>query len=135
MVTGSSQLCNYASILGILTLPITYVLIQLNFGLWAPIIAVTLGNIIFCSTILNGVVKKTSYRADFMGFYKMLLSALLAYLGSLLIIFPAQSWTQIVIATILVSSIFLLVAAIIKPFSEDERLRINQLIKRNLFIW
>ena len=135
VVTGNSHLCNYASLLGILTLPVTYGLIQLGFNLWAPIIATALGNLLFCSTIAKGVTKNTLYHADLLGYYKMLLAALLGYLASMLIIFPAQGWVSIIAIAILACCTFLLAAAIIKPFSETERLRINQLIKRNLFIW
>jgi hypothetical protein len=113
----------------------TYGLIHIGFGLWAPIIAIAVGNVIFCSTIIRGVTQKTLYRADYLGFYKMLLIALLSYLASLLIIYPASGWLWIIAVTLLASSVFLLTAAIIKPFSEAERLSINQLIKRNLFIW
>lgn len=135
VVTSNSHLCNYASILGIITLPVTYSLIQLGFDLWSPIIAITLGNILFCTTILRGVAKTTGYRADFLGFYKMLLSALLAYLGSIVLLVPTDTWLGLAVVVIIGSLAFLLTAAIIKPFSELERTRINQFIKRDLFIW
>lgn len=137
VVTGNSHLCNYASLLGIFTLPITYGLIQLGFELWAPIIAVMTGHLLFCSTILRGVAKKTSYHADFLGFCRMLLSALVGYLASVLIVFSTSqnSWTWIVVMITIACCTFLLSAAIIKPFSELERSRINRLIKRNLFVW
>jgi O-antigen/teichoic acid export membrane protein len=135
VVTSNSHLCNYAATLGILTLPIAYGLIQIGFGLWAPIIAFTLGNLIFCSTIVRGVARKNLYHADFSGFCRMLLSAAIAYLGCMLILFSGQSWAWIIIVATLACGAFLLAAGIIKPFSDAERLRINQLIKRNLFIW
>lgn len=135
VVTENSHFCNYAALLGIFTLPITYALIQLGFDLWSPIISITLGNLIFCSTILIGVTRKTLYRADFLGFYKLLLAALISYLACLLILVSGQSWAWIITVALLTCSVFLLVAAIIKPFSDEERLRINQIIKRNLFVW
>lgn len=135
MVTGNSNLCNYAAILGILTLPVTYGLIEVGFDLWAPIIATMLGNVLFCSTIVKGVAKKTLYRADLSGYYKMLLAALIGYIGSVLIVVPAQGWVWLTALLILASLAFLVAAAIIKPFSNSERLLINQFIKRNLFIW
>lgn len=137
VVTGNSYLCNYASVLGILTLPVTYGLMQLGLGLWGAIIAITLGNLIFCNTILGGVMKKTAYQADFAGFYKMLFSALLGYLACELItpLTPMLGWLWIIGITLLASSAFLLAAAIIKPFSDAERLLINQFLKRRLFIW
>ncbi len=135
VVTGNSHLCNYAATLGVFTLPIAFGLITCGFGLWAPIIAFTLGNLIFCSTIVRGVAKKTFYHADFAGFCRMLLSAAFAYLGAMLLVDPGQSWIWVVVAATLACSTFLLAAGIIKPFSDDERLSINQLIKRNLFIW
>jgi O-antigen/teichoic acid export membrane protein len=135
VVTGNSYLCNYAATLGIITLPIAYGLIQLGLGLWAPIIAFTLGNLIFCSTIVKGVAKKTSYHTDFAGFCRMLSSAAFAFLGSFLVLFSGQNWLWIAVVVTLSCGTFLLAAGIIKPFSESERLLVNQLIKRNLFIW
>ncbi len=135
VVTGNSYLCNYAAGLGILTLPVTYGLIQIGFELWAPIIAIFLGNFIFCSTIVRGVAKKTLYHADFAGFCRMISSAAIAYLGCMLVLFPGQSWIWLATALTLACCVFLLSAGIIKPFSDAERLLINQLIKRNLFIW
>lgn len=135
VVTGNSHLCNYAAILGILTLPVTYGLIEIGFDLWSPIIASAFGNLIFCSTIARGVMKKTAYHSDFLGLYKMLLAAVLGYLAGILILFPAHDWVSIIAVAILSSCCFLLAAAVIKPFSESERVRINRLIKRNLFIW
>jgi O-antigen/teichoic acid export membrane protein len=135
MVTGNSYLCNYAALLGVLTLPVTYGLIQIGFDLWAPIIATMLGNVIFCSTIVRGVAKKTLYQADMAGYYKMLLAAVIGYLGCVLVLFPAHGWVWLIAIATLTCCAFLLAAAIIKPFSNHERLRINQLIKHNLFIW
>lgn len=135
VVTGNSHLCNYASLLGIIMLPITYGLAQMGFYLWAPIIAIALGQFIFCDVILRGVAKKTSYHTDFWGFYCMLLSALIGYLGSVLMLSSGHGWIWIIAVATLACCNFLLAAAIIKPFSELERLRINHIIKRNLFIW
>jgi len=135
MVTGNSYLCNYAGLFGIVTLPMTYLLIEWGFQLWAPILALWVGSLIFCGTIVRGIEKKTAYRADLSGYYKMLLAAFLAYLSSQMILVAGQSWVWIILVGILASCAFLLTAAIIKPFSEAERLRINQLIKRNLFVW
>jgi O-antigen/teichoic acid export membrane protein len=135
VVTGNSHLCNYAATLGIFTLPIAFGLIKIGFGLWAPIIAFALGNLIFCSTIVRGVAKKTSYHADFAGFCRMLLSAAIAYLGAMLLVFSGQNWVWIIAVAILACITFLLAGGIIKPFSEYERSSINQIIKRNLFIW
>jgi O-antigen/teichoic acid export membrane protein len=135
MVTGNSHLCNYAGLLGVVTLPMAYLLIEWGFQLWAPILALWIGSLIFSGVIIRGIEKKTAYRADLSGYYKMLFVALLAYLASQVILVAGQSWMWIVLVGILASGTFLLTAAIIKPFSDAERLRINQLIKRNLFVW
>jgi hypothetical protein len=135
MVTGNSYLCNYAGLFGIVTLPMTYLLIEWGFQLWAPILALWVGSLLFCGTIVRGIEKKTAYRADLSGYYKMLLAGFLAYLASQMILVAGQSWMWIILVGILASCAFLLTAAIIKPFSEAERLLINQLIKRNLFVW
>lgn len=135
MVTGNSHLCNYGGLLGIVTLPMAYLLIEWGFQLWAPIIALWVGSILYCSIIVRGIERKTAYHADLSGYYKMLLAALLAYLASQMMIVTGQSWIWIILLAIVACCTFLLTAAIIKPFSDAERLRINQLIKRNLFVW
>lgn len=135
VVTGNSDLCNYASLWGIITLPITYALIKLDFGLWGPIISLNVGSILFSGIVIKGMTKRTDYNADMAGFYRMLLSALLAYLVSFLLIIQGHGWTWLIVIGLLAFVTFLISSAIIKPFSEDERSLINQQLKRNLFIW
>ena len=135
MVTENSHLCNLAASLGVLTLPVTYLLIKMDFGLWSPIFATLLGNVLFCSTIVKGVTKNTHYHADYLGYNKMLFATFVAYLGGVEIMWDAHGWLWFIEMGLLSCVVFLVVAAVIQPFSESERLRINRLIKRNLFIW
>jgi O-antigen/teichoic acid export membrane protein len=135
LVTENSQLCNLAASLGVLTLPVTYLLIKMDFGLWSPIFATLLGNVLFCSTIVKGVTKNTHYHADYLGYNKMLFATFVAYLGGIEILWDAHGWSWFIEMGLLSCVVFLVAAAVIQPFSESERLRINRLIKRNLFIW
>ena len=135
LVTENSQLCNLAALLGVLTLPVTYLLMKVGFGLWSPIFTTLLGNVLFCSTILKGVTKNTHYHADYLGYNKMLSAAFIAYLAGVGILWEAYGWLWFIEMGMLSSVFFLVAAAVIQPFSESERLRINRLIKRNIFIW
>lgn len=135
VATGHSWLCNFGALLGILTLPLSYVLLQLGFNLWAPIIATNCGQLIFNAVIMVGVVKHSGYQADLYGVYKLFICAFIGYLGAWLILLPGNSWLWLFITGIISSTLFLFAAYILKPFTDTERSRLNGLLKHKLFIW
>jgi hypothetical protein len=110
-------------------------LLVAGLGLWAPVLAMGLGHLVFNSMILAGIVRHAGYRPDTSGFYKLLAAALAGFLGASCLPAMHPEWVRLIIVAMLVSAIFLLVAWWIKPFAAEERERLNRLLNRRLFIW
>jgi O-antigen/teichoic acid export membrane protein len=139
VVVGHSQLCTYAAASGILMLPLMYGLLVSGLGLWAPVIALGLGHLVVNGLILSSIVRHTGYKPDTPGFSKLLAAALAAALAGIMarawILAIQPVWIRLMVAALLTTTIFLLVAWWIKPFAEKERARLNVLLNRRLFVW
>lgn len=83
---GQSRLCFWGSFLGILTLPLAYWLLEYGLGLWSPILAMIMGQIIFNTTLITGMRTTTSYRPDTSGLFKLMAAALIGFMASIMII-------------------------------------------------
>ena len=130
VATGYSALCPRAAASGLLMLPLMMGLLHFGLGLWAPMIALALGHLLFNLIILITLAPRTGYRPDLAGFYKLIAAAFgrlsrnsLAT-ASVAIVATGVSRCRMVMAA------FLFIAWLIKPFAEAERNRINGLIKR-----
>jgi O-antigen/teichoic acid export membrane protein len=88
---GQSHLCFWGSSLGILTLPLAYWLLELGQGLWSPILAMIVGQIIFNSTLIGAMRFTTSYRPDTGGLFKLMAAAFMEFV---LIIMVIIDWTD-----------------------------------------
>lgn len=135
VATGHSRLCTHAAASGLLMLPLMYGLLVAGLGLWAPVIALGLGHLVFNGLILAGIVRQIGYRPDTPGFYKLLAAALAGFFSSAWVPAMQPVWTRLMVMALLTATVFLLVAWWIKPFTEDERTRLNGLLNRRLFIW
>lgn len=135
VAAGLSHLCTRASASGLLMLPLMYGLLVAGLGLWAPVIALGIGYLIFNGLILAGIVHHTAYRPDTPGFYKLMLAALAGFLCVAWLPAIQPVWIHLVVMAVSASVVFLMVAWLIKPFSEEERARLNRLLNRRLFIW
>lgn len=133
--TGHSRLCTFAAALGVFMLPLTYALLLSGLGLWAPIIGLGMGNLIFNAVILVGMGRVSSYRADMPGFIKLMFASCTTYLIVLFMPVLGGNWVGLVGAAALVLLIYLVVAYFIKPFAQSERDRLNRLATRGLFVW
>lgn len=135
VATGNSRLCQQAAFLGVFILLLAYVLYRLDFGLWAPIIAIFCGQVQFNATLVWGLRKKAGYLADVNGFYTLQFNAVLAYIASSLLLVSGSSWSWLIASCALIVLLFLLAAYTAKPFTTAERSSINSVLKRNVFIW
>lgn len=135
IASGQSSLCARAALSGLLMLPLAYGLLIGHMGLWAAIISLGVGHLVFNGILLIGMSSKTGYQADFPGFIKLIVSALAGYLVALSLTAITSVTLKLIGAAFLVAVVFLVVAYIAKPFAVDERARINHLLKRNLFVW
>jgi hypothetical protein len=135
VATGYSALCPRAAASGLLMLPLMAGLLHFGLGLWAPVIALALGHLLFNLMILISLARRTGYRPDLAGFYKLIAAAVAAFLGAVWLPPLSPLWLQVLADASVAMGAFLLIAWLIKPFAEVERNRINGLMKRQFFIW
>lgn len=135
VAVSHSRLCTRAAASGLLMLPLMVGLLVVGLGLWAPVIVLGVGHLVFNGLILAGIVRYTGYRPDTRGFYKLLAAALAGFFGAFWLPAMQPEWAYMIAVAVLGTAVFLLVAWWIKPFAEEERARLNGLLKRRLFIW
>jgi O-antigen/teichoic acid export membrane protein len=135
VTSGLSQLCTFAAALGVLMLPLTYILLEAGLGLWAPIIGLGAGNLLFNTVILVGIGRLMPYRPDIGGFTKLILASLATYLIARFIPLPASGWIGLISAAALTMMIYLVAVYLIRPFAQAERDRLNRYLARGLFVW
>jgi O-antigen/teichoic acid export membrane protein len=139
VASGHSGLCTRAAISGLIMLPLMWVMLQLDLGLWAAVIAIGLGHFLHNIVVVVGVARY-GYQSDWTGLAKLILSAFVAYGGSFLLRLVSpdtliSSWLLVVVQCTVVALIYLLCAWLVKPFTSSERNRINTIVKRRIFIW
>jgi O-antigen/teichoic acid export membrane protein len=132
VAAGRSGLCTLGSALGLLALPLTITMLDLGLGLWAPILAILFGQIVFNATVLVGLAK-TGYRTDWTGATKLFLSALVAWVIANATVFFEGNVVRLVLAGLLASLVFLLLVWRLEAFSLDERRNLDGVLGRRLF--
>jgi len=135
VAAGQSSLCARAALSGLLVLPLMYVLLLGGMGLWAAIISLGVGHLVFNGIMFFAMSRKKGYHADFTGFQKLVVSALAGYLVALSLTAIKSVAIKLVGMIFLIVVIFLVIAYLAKPFNEDERAKINRLLNRSLFVW
>ncbi|PTR15094.1 MULTISPECIES: lipopolysaccharide biosynthesis protein [unclassified Nitrosospira] len=139
VANNMSSLCLWGSALGVLSLPLAYVLVESGLGLWGPIVAMLVGQLIFNTVLIGALVRTTAYRPDMPGFIKLSASALLSFLViqqmSMQNALPMHGLLKLLLYAALGCGLYLLVSYFLKPFNGDERARLNRLLRRNIFIW
>jgi len=84
VASGHSRLCFWGSALGVLTLPFAYWLLSSGQGLWGPILAMIIGQMVFNTTLVAAMAYNTSYRPDSAGLFNMLAAAMFGLMLSVL---------------------------------------------------
>lgn len=135
VASGKSHLCMWGASLGILVLPLTYLLLKSGLGLWGPIIAIIISEMIFNATVIIALARITTYRSDTIGLYKLGTAALAGFVLAHQIAIPAHGWPRLIILAALACACFMLVSYFFKPFRVEERASLNQLLGRKIFIW
>ncbi|MFC1748173.1 hypothetical protein ACFL2V_05140 [Pseudomonadota bacterium] len=131
---GQSTLCVKAASIGVLILPLTFLLLELQLGLWAPVISLITGHLLFNIILIIGI-GKMGYKPDINGPAKIAFSACIAAAITTLLPDIELSWLNISLDVLVISLCFLTLAWLIRPFKEVERNKINRLINRPIFIW
>ncbi|GJL74301.1 lipopolysaccharide biosynthesis protein [Nitrosomonas sp.] len=125
----------WSGLLGVLSLPLAYGLLEAGQGLWGPIAAMIISQALFNASIISFLVRNTTYRPDTVGFAKLIMAAISGFFLAQLPIIQIQGWASLLIMVLLVPGFFLLAAYYIKPFKADERERLNSFINRKIFVW
>jgi len=125
----------WSGLLGVLSLPLAYGLLEADQGLWGPIAAMIVSQVLFNASIIFFLVHNTTYRPDTVGFVKLIMAAISGFFLAQLPIVQIQGSASLLIMMLLVPGFFLLAAYFIKPFKVEERARLNTFINRKIFIW
>lgn len=135
IVSDKSYLCTLGSSLSMLALPLAYWLLEADQGLWSPIFAIIVNQIIFNTTLIVALTRTTTYRPDSIGFFKLVVATLVGLILTQQFAIPLHGWPGVLIKAALASSFFLLAAYFIKPFQAEERARLNRLFNHKIFVW
>ncbi len=130
-----SYLCFFGAFLGAMSLPLAYLLLELEQGLWSVIIATAVSQILFDALLIIALTTITTFRFDSFGFFKLIVAALIGFIFLKQLAIPIYSWLDLFIMGILSCGIFLLITYFIKPFHIEEQARLNRLFNRKFFIW
>lgn len=135
VTSEKSHLCSWGAVLGVLVLPMAYLLLELGQGLWSVIIAIVVSQILFSSTLIITLTHTTAYHFDVTGFFRLLMAAVIGFVFAHQFALSMQGWLDLFLMAFLSCSLFLLISYFIKPFYTDERERLNRLFNRKIFIW
>lgn len=135
VAVGRSRLCASAAMGSVVSLPLTLALLQLDFGLWAPVIGIGVGNLIFNGVILASLARERAYRIDRNGALKLLATTVLSLILLAWLPRSIDTWGEVLFAAIACCAVYLLVAYVFKPFTSLERESINRMANRKVFVW
>lgn len=132
VAAGWAGLCTLGSALGMMALPLMLFLLYWGLGLWAPVLAILFGQIVFNVTVLKGLAR-LGYRADWQGATKLTASAFLAWLAASATLLGERNAIWLVPACLLAALVFLVAAWGLHAFSAEERQRLDGMLGRRLF--
>ncbi|QOJ22935.1 MAG: oligosaccharide flippase family protein [Gammaproteobacteria bacterium] len=135
VISEKSHLCSWGAVMGVLVLPMAYLLLESGQGLWSVIILIVMSQILFSGTLIIVLTHTTTYRFDFAGFFKLIVAAVIGFTFAQRLPLSIQSWLDLFLMAIFSCGLFLLISYFIKPFYRDERERLNRLLNRKVFIW
>jgi len=131
-----SRLCTLASAISAFTLPLLYGFWSQTFSVVTAVACMLLGHTIFNVVLAFWLRRQLNFRGDMRGWFKLLSATVLAAGAGWAVadLVGRQGWGVAAVGfTSLV--VFLGVSWGFKPFSQEERGRINTLLRRKVFIW
>lgn len=132
VAAGRAGLCTLGAVLGMLALPLMLLLLEMGFGLWAPVLAILFGQIIFNATVLTGLFR-IGYKADWHGAAKLAVSAAVAWFVAAWALHIERSAIFLVAVCLLAMVVFVVLAWQTRAFTTLERQRMDNLLGRRLF--
>lgn len=131
VASGWADLCTLGALAGLLALPLALGLLGMGLGLWAPVLAMLLGQIAFNATVLSGLAR-TGYRPDWPGAMKLAASAALAWLMAEAVLWLGHGRFFLLAAVLVAGLVFLALAWRFQVFDLAERQRLDHLLGRKL---
>lgn len=131
VAAGRAGLCTLGSALGLLVLPLMLFLLNLGLGLWAPVLALLFGQIVFNTTVLVGLAR-IGYRTDWRGATKLAASAFVAWLVASGAVHVEHNAIWLVLACLMATLVFLTLAWRLQAFTQEERRSLDGVLGRRL---
>lgn len=140
VASEQSGLCVVGAMAAALSAPVAAWLLSQGLGIWAIVIALLMGHSLFYAIVLVGLWRVAGYRPDVAGPWKMVCCAIVAWMfvEGVNLFEAGATWStpvHVVVATVLVAGVYLGAGRIARPFNDDERQRINGLLRKRLFVW
>lgn len=135
VTSEKSYLCSWGAILGVLVLPMAYLLLESGLGLWSVIISIVVSQILFSGMLIIALTLTTDYYFDLIGVFKLSIVSVIVFIFVRQLAFSMQGWLDLIFIAFLSCSLFLLISYFIKPFHKDERGKLNRLFNRKIFVW
>jgi O-antigen/teichoic acid export membrane protein len=135
MAAGSSDVCVRAAFTALPAVAAAYGMILAGAGLWSVIVGLGLSYLFFNVIVLVQMRVRCGYRGDPASTFKLGLAAFAAYFVAVGATGAHRAWATLVLDVLVVCAVYLLVAWLLKPFTDLERARLNALANRRLFIW
>ncbi|ABC30170.1 hypothetical protein HCH_03422 [Hahella chejuensis KCTC 2396] len=130
-----ANLCKWGAALGLITLPSLWGLLHLGFGVWAAVIAIGLGHVLFNTFIIAGLKRRCDYAFDWLNQTKLILAMAVA-------IIPGAIGPDVSVAVIgaglipllgyslLIVGAFAVSVLLLRPFTAEETGLLKSLVKR-----
>lgn len=133
-ILAEERFCVRAALSGLWVFPLSMLLFFLGLGIWAAIIPMVIGQVIFAVYVIFQLRIRHAYLLDWFGGARLLFAFMSALaLGLLLPV--GKDFLQIILMSVLIFCAFLFVSWLCKPFSREESDTINELFKFKIFVW
>ncbi len=135
VVSNKSYISFWGSLISILVLPLAFWLHLAGMELWSVIIAIIMSHIIYNFVLIFSLIRSTAYRPDSVGFFRLIVSALISLILSYYINVPIQGfWIDLFMIGLISCGFFLLSTFFINPFHKEEIARLRQLFNSNVLV-
>lgn len=135
VAAGVSRLCLMASTLSAVALPLTLMLWPSPFGVATALATMVLGHGLFDLLLSASLRRSVGFRGDLAGALKLTVATLMATAAgwALTTLRAGDAWQMAAAALAAIS--FLAASWVIKPFTPEERDRVNGFVRRKVFVW
>lgn len=127
VATGREGTCLTGSALGLLALPLMLILLDHGLGLWAAVLAMLFGQVVFNAVVIASLAG-TGYQPDWRGSTSMAISAFLAWLVGAALLRAGQSMPWLVMACGAAGAVFLAAVWHSRAFAVEERASLGRLL-------